>query len=114
MIVKYINAETNWVNIQNITKATMKKVDKKTKNIPYDFVVELYDNQICEIIDVYVKTYESGVELINYLYEFGRVDLTTNRDVLIIVESLTTFDILGMNFGDDSDLDDLGAEGILL
>ena len=105
MIVKYIDPNTNWITVQNVQKAIMKKVDKKEKDIPVSFVVEFLDGQFCDIVDVYVKSYEKGAELIDRLYQCEKLDLSTLPDVFLIVESVSAWDVLGELNLDDLDLD---------
>lgn len=107
MTIKYINSGTNWINVQTVSKATMKKVSKSEKDLPYKFIIELYDNDMCEIINVYVKSYEDGVIFINNLYEFSRLDITTNPDVMVIVDTIGF--LYDLDYGDTDDNDGVGT-----
>ena len=115
MIVKYIESVTNNCCMNTINHAT---IDRDTETGKYFLNLQLADS----IISLIVRgndniNHVKFVELLNELYDTGKLDLTSNIDISVEKAVSFTPDLFAAmgnlgDFGDMDDLDDLDDEGI--
>jgi hypothetical protein len=106
MILKYCDSNTNSVCLQEIYKVSQLSLDDEKGDKTW--TVYFFTTNLMERIDVYVPHFSRGVELMNEIYETGKLDITHCTDCAVdVLDCSTALEELYGYMGDDTDTDDM-------
>lgn len=104
MFLKYCESNSNSVNVAEINKIqtiSVKNSENKTVHI-----VSCYVSGGFERIDIMTETFDQALNILNRLYDDGRLDISPDSSLIVLVDLGPVNDIVSDILNDCDNIDD--------